>query len=343
MVKLLEDRELDSLQSLINASHKIVICAHVNPDGDAIGASLALMHFLLRRSKECSVVVPSLFPDFLRWMPGTQNVKVFARQEEPVSSIVKEADLIFIVDLNDSRRLMGMETVVLESQAPKVMIDHHMNPGDFCQIIISHPEMCATGEVLCHLFWQMGEMDNLTVEESTCLYAAMMCDTGAFTYASGRPVIYECISYLLSRGIDKDRIYRNVYWTASPARLRLHGYMLYAKLKILHGLHASVMTLTNEERKLFSTRNGDTEGLVNMPLQIQGMRLSVFLTEDTETPGIVKVSLRSVDDFPCNEMAAEFFNGGGHKNASGGRFHGSMDDALKRVDEAVHKYASLLK
>ena len=343
MVKLIEDKELNTLMSLIDASNKIVICAHVNPDGDAIGASLALMHFLSRCGKACNVVVPSQFPDFLRWMPGAQDIKVFARQEEEASSIVKAADLIFIVDLNDSRRLMGLETVVLESQASKIMIDHHMNPGDFCRFVISRPEMCSTGEVLCHLFWQMGEIHDLSIEESTCLYTAMMCDTGAFTYASGRPVIYECISYLLSGGIDKDRIYRNVYWTASPARLRLHGYMLYVKLKILNGLHASVMTLTNEERKLFSTKNGDTEGLVNMPLQIQGMRLSIFLTEDTEMPGVVKVSLRSVDDFPCNEMAMEFFNGGGHKNASGGRFQGSMEEALKRVDEAVHRYSSLLK
>ena len=343
MVKLIEDKELSKLQSLIEASHNIVICAHVNPDGDAIGASLALMHFLMRHGKECHVVVPNQFPDFLHWMPGAQQVIVYAKQEEASSAIVKAADLIMILDLNDSKRLMGLETAVLESQAPKVMIDHHMNPGDFCQTVISHPEMCATGEVLCHLFWQMGEIENLSVEESTCLYAAMMCDTGAFTYASGRPVIYECISHLLSRGIDKDRIYRNVYWTASPARLRLHGYMLYVKMKMLNGLHASVMTLTNEERKLFSTKNGDTEGLVNMPLQIQGLRLSIFLTEDTETPGVVKVSLRSVDDFPCNEMAAEFFNGGGHKNASGGRLQGTMEDALKRVDEAVRKFAPLLK
>ena len=228
MVKLIEDRELDTLLSLIEASNKIAICTHVNPDGDAIGASLALMHFLSRRGKISNVVVPTQFPDFLRWMPGAQDIKVFAKQEEVASSIVKAADLIIIVDLNDSKRLMGLEMVVLESQASKVMIDHHMNPGNFCRMVISRPEMCATGEVLCHLFWQMGEMNNLSVEESTCLYAAMMCDTGAFTYASNRPVIYECISYLLSRGIDKDRIYRNVYWTASPARLRLHGicYML---------------------------------------------------------------------------------------------------------------------
>ncbi len=343
MENVIDEEGLKAFQTLIDEARTVVVCPHVNPDGDAIGSSLALQHYLVRRGKDARVVVPSQFPDFLRWMPGAQNIVNFARHEGDARALIEHADLIIIADLNDSKRLMVAEQAVLESKAPRVMIDHHMNPGDFCQLVISHPEMCATGEVLCHLMWQLGELEHLSVEEATCLYAAMMCDTGAFSYASNRPVIYECISRLLALGIDKDRIYRNVFWTASPARLRLHGYMLYVKLKVLNGLHASVMTLTNEERKLFSTKNGDTEGLVNMPLQIQGMRLSIFLSEDTETPGIVKVSLRSVDDFPCNEMAAEFFNGGGHKNASGGRLESTMEEALRRVDEAVNKYAHLLK
>jgi len=343
MEKILEEREMKTLLALIEGAQHPVICPHINPDGDAIGSSLALKHFLARKGKVAEVVVPNHFPDFLRWMPGAETIKVFAHHEEKVKPIIEAADLFLIADLNDSRRLMGLEAAVLENPAQKVMIDHHINPGDFCQMVISHPEMCATGEVLCHLLYQMGEMDNLTQEEATCLYAAMMCDTGAFSFASNRAVIYECISLLLSKGIDKDRIYRNVFWTASPARMRLQGYMLYVKLKIVNGLHASVMTLTNEERRLFHIKNGDTEGLVNMPLQIQGMRLSVFLAEDTESEGVVKVSLRSVDDFPCNEMAAEFFNGGGHKNASGGRLECTMEEAQKKVDEALKKYGDLLK
>ena len=171
----------------------------------------------------------------------------------------------------------------------------------------------------------------------------MMCDTGAFTYNSNRAVVYECISYLLNRGIDKDRIYRNVFWTYSLARMRLTGYLLYVKMEVLSELHASIITLTNQERKMFSVKNGDTEGIVNMPLQMCGMRLSVFLSEDTEHAGVVKVSLRSVDDFPCNDMSARFFNGGGHKNASGGRLYCSMDEAVQKVREAIKSYANLLK
>ena len=147
---------------------------------------------------------------------------------------------------------------------------------------------------------------------------------------------------LLSRGIDKDRIYRKVFYTASLARLRLQGYLLYVKLRVIRERHTSIMTLTNVERQRFKVKNGDTEGMVNMPLVIHKMRLSIFLTEDTEQPGLIKVSLRSVDNFPCNKMAAEFFEGGGHLNASGGRVHGTMEDALQVVDRAIEAYAKWL-
>ena len=182
----------------------------------------------------------------------------------------------------------------------------------------------------------------LTHDEAASLYTGMMTDTGAFTYASTRPEIFELISILLQFGIDKDKIYRNIFFTYSPNRMKLMGYMLYVKLDVWKKAHTSIMTLTNAERRRFGVLNGDTEGLVNLPLQILGMKLSVFLREDTEHP-CIRVSLRSVDDFPCNEMAAEFFGGGGHKNAAGGEVWGTMDEALALVKKAVQKYLPLLK
>ena len=340
--RLLDDTQIERFLGMIDEAKKIVICAHVNPDGDAIGSSLALKHWLARRGKEAQVVVPNMFPDFLQWMPGAQDIRVYFKHEEEVRPVLEVADLFLVADMNEPGRLREMETDFMANDVPRIMIDHHLNPGDFCQMVISHPEMCATCEVLCHLLWQMGEAERLTPEEATCLYAGMMCDTGAFTYASGRAVIYECISMLLSRGIDKDRIYRKVFYTASLARLRLQGYLLYVKLRVIRDRHTSIMTLTNVERQRFKVKNGDTEGMVNMPLVIHKMRLSIFLTEDTEQPGLIKVSLRSVDNFPCNKMAAEFFEGGGHLNASGGRVHGTMEDALQVVDRAIEAYAKWL-
>jgi phosphoesterase RecJ-like protein len=343
MEKILTEEEQSRFSGMIDDARKVVICAHVSPDGDAIGSTLALKHWLTRKGKQVTVVVPNIFPDFLHWMPGAQDIKVYLKHEGEVEPVVAEADLFIIADLNDSSRMQELEACVMANPAPKMMIDHHLNPTDFCQLVMSRPDMCATAEVICHLLHQLGELEQITVDEATCLYAAMMCDTGAFTFNSNRAVVYECISYLLNRGIDKDRIYRNVFWTYSIARMRLTGYLLYVKMEVLPELHASIITLTNQERKMLGVKNGDTEGIVNMPLQISGMKLSVFLSEDTEHDGVVKVSLRSVDDFPCNDLSAQFFNGGGHKNASGGKLYCSMDEAVLKVREAIKSYAHLLK
>lgn len=344
MEKLLTDTEIQWLRSNIDSAERIVLCGHVGPDGDALGSTLALYHWLLRKGKKATVVVPNLFPDFLQWLPGSEDIQIYCKAPEGVSLAVGEADMVFVVDMNVSSRLQDMEQIVLDRDVPRILIDHHLDPDrNLFHLVLSHPEMCAASEVICHLLWQLGELDNLTMEEATCLYAGMMCDTGAFTFNSTRPVVYECISRLLARGIDKDWIYRQVFFTASEARLRLQGYLLYVNMKVLKGMNASIMTLTNEERRRFSCKNGDTEGFVNIPLQILGMRLSVFLNQNTEKPEMIKVSLRSVDNFPCNEMAAQFFNGGGHKNASGGHLYGTMEEAVKTTEKAIHAYVDKLK
>ena len=163
------------------------------------------------------------------------------------------------------------------------------------------------------------------------------------TVISHPQAIAQCRDYLLAHGIDKDQIYRNVFWTASEARLRLQGYLLYVNMKMLHDRHTAIITLTNDERRRFKVKNGDTEGIVNMPLQILGLRLSIFINEDTEHPGTMKLSLRSVGDFPCDQMASRFFGGGGHKNASGGKLQCSMPEAIEKVKAAIDSYADMLK
>lgn len=332
------------MKELIDRSQNIVICTHVNPDGDAIGSSLAMRHYFERKGKEAIVIVPNIFPDFLKWLPGADDILVHTKQETQAKAAIEAADLVVVCDLNQSARLANMEEDILASKAPRILIDHHLDPDmGFCRHIVSEPTMCATGEVICQLFTDMGEMDNISENEAVCLYTAMMCDTGAFSFNSNRPVIYEHISRLLSHGIDKDLIYRNVFWTASEARLRLQGYLLYVNMKVLYNRHAAIITLTNEERRRFKVKNGDTEGIVNIPLTMLGTKLSVFINEDTEHPGTMKLSLRSVGDFPCDQMASRFFGGGGHKNASGGRLQCSMQGTIEKVKEAIEYYADLLK
>lgn len=334
------------INELIESCSRVVVCAHVNPDGDAVGSTLALKHFLERKGKQVQIVLPNAFPDFLRWMPGADTILVQTVQphKEPIKAAIDAADLIIVCDLNQPHRLGALENAIMESQAPRILIDHHLDPNtDFCKAIVSHPEMCATAEVLCQMLCDMGEIDHISEEEATCLYAAMMCDTGAFSFNSNRPVIYEHISRLLAKGIDKDQIYRNVFYTASEGRIRLQGYLLYVNMKVLSERHTTIITLTSEERRRFKVKNGETEGIVNIPLTMLGMRLSVFINEDIEHPGVMKLSLRSLGDFPCDQMASRFFGGGGHKNASGGRLECTMDEAVKKVREAIESYADLLK
>ncbi len=325
-------------------TNNVVICTHVNPDGDAIGSSLALKHYLQRKGKQATVVVPNIFPDFLKWLPGADSILVYTNQREQAKAVIDAASLIIVCDLNQPNRLAGLEETIMASSAPRILIDHHLDPDmNFCQTTYSHPEMCATAEVICHLLSQWDELDSISFDEATCLYCAMMCDTGAFSFNSNRPIIYEYISRLLAHGIDKDEIYRNVFWTASEGRLRLQGYLLYVNMKVLHDRNAAIITLTNEERRRFKVKNGDTEGIVNIPLQMLGTRLSIFINEDTEHPGTMKLSLRSVGDFPCDQMASRFFGGGGHKNASGGKLQCSMAEAVEKVKAAIDAYADMLK
>ncbi len=342
LAPLLPQEELFALLQTIKSSQRIVICAHRGPDGDAVGSVLGWAEYLQSLGKKVYVILPNPFPDFLRWMPNSQTVKFYVRHEAASTAIINRADLIFCLDLNDLSRLQEMQHAVRHAKAPKIIIDHHLNPDtSVAQQVISFPQMCATCEIVFRLIYQLGGFDSMTQQGATCLYTGMMTDTGGFTYNSNSPEIYEIISLLLTKKIDKDKIYRNVFNVFSVNRLRLVGYVLNEKLSFYAGNKASIYTLTRDELKQFNYIRGDSEGLVNMPLQVKGMRLSISLREDTEHD-VVRVSLRSVDDFPCNKMAEEFFNGGGHLNASGGELPFPLSEAVATAERAIEAYAHLL-
>ena len=342
MEPLLSQEELFELMRIVQNSRRIVICAHRGPDGDAVGSCLGWAEYLTHLGKQVKVVLPNPFPDFLRWLPNSHTIQFYAKHEKEARQIIQDADLIFCLDFNALDRLQEMRDAVAKSSADKVIIDHHLNPDrEMARMTISHPEACSTSELVFRLIHQLGGFEQMTRLGATCIYTGMMTDTGGFTYSSSRPEIYEVISLLLSKGIDKDKIYRNVFNVYSVDRIRLTGYILYEKLQFLADNHASLFTLTREEMKRFNFIRGDAEGLVNMPLQVKGMRLSISLREDTERD-VVRVSLRSVDDFPCNKMAEEFFNGGGHSNASGGELPFPLSDAVETAQKAIEAYRHLL-
>ncbi len=342
MKNLLNEQELQALRTHIAQSSRILICAHRGPDGDAVGSSLGWAEYLRQQGKQVDIVMPTPFPDFLRWMPGSQDIRFYARHETEAEQVIAQADLIFCLDFNGLQRLQEMQAPVAAAQAKRIIIDHHLDPDrSIAAQVVSFPTRCSTSEIVCRLIIELGGWDELPQKAAVCLYTGMMTDTGGFTYNSNDPEIYEVISMLLTKGIDKDKIYRNVFNVYSEDRMRLTGYILYRKLRFYYNRHASIFALTREEMRRFHFIRGDAEGLVNMPLQVKGMRLSISLREDTERD-VVRVSLRSVDDFPCNRMAEEFFHGGGHLNASGGELPFPLSEAMLTAERAIKAYADLL-
>lgn len=334
-INILTDFEVEQFCRIIDASDRIVICCHQNPDGDALGSSLGMAEYLRTLGKDQLVVVPDAFPDFLQWMPGTERVVRYDKHSERTEAALAEADLVMCLDFNTPGRTDKMADALVSSPARKILIDHHLNPDIDVEMKISQPEASSTCELVFRLIWQIGDFEGMTRKCAIPLYCGMMTDTGGFTYNSTRPEIFFIISQLLTKGINKDKIYRNVYNNYSEWRMRLTGHVLYNRLVVMSEQHASYFILTRRDLKKFHYVKGDAEGLVNMPLQIKGMRLSISLREDTERDNLVWVSLRSVDDFPCNRMAERYFNGGGHLNASGGRLMCTIEEAETKVREAI--------
>ena len=341
---ILTQEEKETLRGLVAEAQRVVVVCHQNPDGDAIGSSLALAGYLRRAcGKEPVVIVPDQYPDYLHWLPGSEKIIRYDKHKERADMIIKTADLVFCLDYNTLSRTDKMASVLAEAKAKRVLIDHHLDPDIETALTISHPEASSTSELVFRVVWQTGAFDTMDKHFATHVYCGMMTDTGAFTYNSDSCDIYFIISQLLTKRINKDRIYRNVYHNYSEDRLRLMGFAMLEKLVVDAERHASYFTLTREDLKHFHFLKGDAEGLVNMPLQIKGQKLSVSLREDTEKDRTIWVSLRSVDDFPCNKMAEQFFNGGGHLNASGGRLNATMDEAIEVVRRAFLAFDEKLR
>lgn len=331
---------MTAVKELLEKNGRVVIFSHKNPDGDAVGSSLALYHSLKNAGKEAYVILPNAFPEFLSWLPSSGDILFYDVDKERADALILSAEVLFCLDFNVLSRVGDAASLLEQSKAKKVLLDHHPSPSEEFDIFMSHPEACSTSELAYRLITFLYGIDELTHDIAQCVYTGMMTDTGAFAYASTRKDIYLIIAELLAKGIDKDKIYRRVFYNYSLSRMRLLGYVMNEKLKVYNKYNASLITLTHDELMRFYAVKGDTEGLVNMPLQIKGMRFSCFLRE--ELPGKINVSLRSVDDFPCNAVAAKFFNGGGHKNASGGELHCSMHEAVDLFSKALQNFKAEL-
>ena len=330
--KIIEEEDIDTAKRLIYNANHIVVTAHISPDGDAVGSTLGLYHFLMKIGKDAVVILPNRFPAFLNWMPGSDKIVIMEEKTAETVSLMKAADLVFCVDYNSIDRINGLKPLMEQSKAKKIMIDHHSYPGDFCDVTISYPEISSASELVFRFICRMGYFQEITLEGAECIYTGMMTDTGGFTYNSNSAEIYSIIYELINKGIDKDAIYRRVFNTYSADRMKLMGYCL-SKMVVMPEEHTAYIVLTQEEKRRFNYKVGDTEGFVNMPLQIEGICKSVFVREDTDK---VKLSFRSQGDVPVNTWAAEF-GGGGHLNAAGGESYLSLEETIKKLVEKIKR------
>lgn len=339
---IMSEAQAALFEKIVAETNKAVIIAHSAPDGDAIGSSLALAAYLHTRNTEVALVMPDSLPDFLMWLPGASDIVCHDVAPEKTESLIADADTVFCLDFNDLSRINALGTMVKNSCARKVMVDHHPEPVFQPELRVCRPDLSSASEVVFRILWQLGHFPAMTKDEAVCVYCGMMTDTGGFTYNSTQPEIFFIISQLLTKGIDKDRIYRNVFNNFSHWAIRLRGYLMSQKLNVFSDLHASYFTISRRDMREYHFIKGDAEGLVNEPLRIKGMKLSVSLREDDRRDNLIWVSLRSVGNFPCNKMAEDFFNGGGHLNASGGRLNCSLAEAEKIVREAFAYYEGAL-
>lgn len=339
-------------QRLIAEAHKIVIFTHIAPDGDAMGSSLAMWHWIRmkeedeRKKEQVTVVTPNAFPEFLAWLPGADQIVVYEGKETQADQLIAEADLHICLDFNEPKRIGPAGDKLLLNPCPKLLIDHHLMCDDGwlhtnpLSVSISHPEASSTCELVYRVISH--QHSAFSQEMATCIYTGLMTDTGNFSYNSNNPDLYEMIAELMRAGINKDTIYNDVFNQYSADRVRLTGYCLYRKMRLFPKYHLALIALSEEELEQFHFRPGDTEGIVNMPLQISDVYYSVFMREQPPKPGtpkpVIKLSFRSQGDRPVNIFAHEVFRGGGHANASGGEFYGTLGQAILLFEKSYPKY-----
>ena len=338
---ILNQQIIVKIKDRILQSSSIVIVTHTNPDGDAIGSSLGLYHFLLtfKPHTNIKVVVPNEFPSFLKWMPGIDDILIFESNKEAGLKVIADADLCFCLDFNSLKRTDKLSPHLETSNAFKVLVDHHPQPENNFDLMLSNIEVSSTSELIYNIINALSGDGAHSKEIASCLYVGIMTDTGSFSYSCRRPETFLVAAELIRQGIDSELIHRNIYDTYSENRMRLLGYCLSERLTVLKELHTAYIYLTADDLKHFDHQNGDTEGVVNYALSIEGIVLAVLFTEKDDK---IRISMRSKGEFSVNDLARKYFQGGGHKNASGGDSYISMKDTLILFETILKDYKNEL-
>lgn len=335
----MDNRFIIALKEYLHSPKKIVIIPHKNPDGDALGSCLGLMHFLILKKHSCTIISPNDYPKFLDWLPGQKDIIKYNQEEDQCQELLCESDIIFTLDFNTLGRIKPMDELVKKSKAIKIMIDHHQEPDVYADLTYSDPSLGSTCEMIYNII-EAFDVSKINVAIATCLYTGIMTDSGSFRFQSTTSKTHTIVAFLLSFEIDHAQIHRNIYDTYSIERLRLLGKAL-ANLVKVEPLNAVYITLSQEELNQHDFKKGDTEGFVNYGLSLEGMKLAIILIENKQEE-IIKMSFRSKGEFNVNEFAKKHFNGGGHYNAAGGISYDSLDETTEKVKQCILQYSNQL-
>jgi len=330
--------DITALKSKISEAKSIIITAHKSPDGDAVGSTLGLWNTLVDSGKIATVILPDGFPSNLKWMNGSDKIVLFDSEKEKAEKLFSEADIIFCLDYNDFSRTGEMKNILQKSAAFKIMIDHHPDPTNEVDILVSSIAECATAQMIYQFIDTMGWKNKLSVKGAECIYCGIMTDTGSFRFPSTTAKTHQIVSELLAIGMSNSYVHTQVFDNDSESRLRLTGFAISEKMKVLYDLKTTYFVLTQEELNRFNYQQGDTEGLVNYGLGVKGIKMSAIFIERGDQ---VKISFRSKGNVPVNQFSKKYFNGGGHMNAAGGSSNCNISETvslfLEKLPEFIHE------
>ena len=329
--------EIKEIKALLSTPKNVVIIPHRNPDGDAIGASLAMYHYLINKGHKATVVSPNDYPSFLKWLPGSEDVFKFDMQNRQSKSCIEEASIIFLLDFNALHRVgSDMQNTLEDYKGTFIMIDHHQQPDDVATYLYSDVSICSTCQMVYHFFEKLEDVNSINADIANCLYTGIMTDTGSFRFPSTTSTTHRIIADLIEKGAENAKIHNNVYDTNSYGRLQLLGRAL-SNLVVIDKLKTAYITLSQQELDEFKYEKGDTEGVVNYALSLDGVIFAAIFIEDVEQK-IIKISLRSKGNFSVNKFSREHFDGGGHDNAAGGKSLVSMDETISNFLTVLPNY-----
>jgi phosphoesterase RecJ-like protein len=336
-------KSLQEIFPLLNEPRKVVITTHQKPDPDAMGSSLGLYHFLLSLGHQVTVISPTNWPTWLNWMPGADKVLDFelSAHTEKANAALKDADWLFCLDFNIFTRTRNLSPKLFEFKGTRVLIDHHQQPDEAnFDYGVSNTGKSSTSEMVYDFIVDSGNADKLNIPIAECLYAGVMADTGSFRFASTTASVHTMIAALKEKGLEHSKVHENIYDNFLENRLRFTGHVLMNRMEVFYEYNTALIAISKKDLLRFQIKTGDTEGLVNFPLSIQGIKLSALVIDRDEER---KWSFRSKGGFDTNTFARKYFSGGGHYNASGGRSADSLDQTVEKFKQAMQENAEQLQ